>query len=100
MSILNKNQFQKMDMWKLVVDNALEEDDKFCKYCIKIDELIKQGLNPNDISILTYTNDDVLNLYYYLKQKFDMKISTEMTSKLINQQNVKSTYKWNEISIF
>jgi exodeoxyribonuclease V beta subunit len=53
--------------------------------------LINLGVNPNDISILTYTNDDVLSLYYYLKQKFpDMKISTEMTSKLINQQNVKA----------
>ena len=76
---------------EVVVDNALEEDDKFVNIALKIDELIKQGLNPNDISILTYTNDDVLNLYYYLKQKFpDMKISTEMTSKLINQQNVKA----------
>lgn len=76
---------------EVVVDSALEEDDKFVNIALKIDELIKQGLNPNDISILTYTNDDVLNLYYYLKQKFpDMKISTEMTSKLINQQNVKA----------
>ena len=76
---------------EVVVDNALEEEDKFVNIALKIDELIKQGLNPNDISILTYTNDDVLNLYYYLKQKFpDMKISTEMTSKLINQQNVKA----------
>lgn len=72
-------------------DEALDEEEKFVNIAKKIEELINSGVNPNDISILTYTNDDVLSLYYYLKQKFpDMKISTEMTSKLINQQNVKA----------
>ncbi|MGE4462924.1 MAG: RecB-like helicase, partial [Arcobacter sp.] len=72
-------------------DEALDEEEKFVNIAKKIEELINLGVNPNDISILTYTNDDVLSLYYYLKQKFpDMKISTEMTSKLINQQNVKA----------
>ncbi|WP_419673183.1 RecB-like helicase [Aliarcobacter butzleri] len=76
---------------EVVVDAAFEEDEKFVNVAKKIEELLKSGVNFNDIAILTYTNDDVLSLYYYLKQKFpSIKISTEMTSKLINQQNVKA----------
>ncbi|MFX4236073.1 RecB-like helicase [Aliarcobacter butzleri] len=76
---------------EVVVDTAFEEDEKFVNVAKKIDELLQSGVNFNDIAILTYTNDDVLSLYYYLKQKFpSIKISTEMTSKLINQQNVKA----------
>lgn len=76
---------------EVVVDTALEEEEKFVNVAKKIEELLQSGVNFNDIAILTYTNDDVLSLYYYLKQKFpSIKISTEMTSKLINQQNVKA----------
>lgn len=76
---------------EVVVDATFEEDEKFVNVAKKIDELLQSGVNFNDIAILTYTNDDVLSLYYYLKQKFpSIKISTEMTSKLINQQNVKA----------
>ncbi|WP_305863503.1 RecB-like helicase [Aliarcobacter butzleri] len=76
---------------EVVVDTAFEEDEKFVNVAKKIEELLQSGVNFNDIAILTYTNDDVLSLYYYLKQKFpSIKISTEMTSKLINQQNVKA----------
>ncbi|WP_323588635.1 RecB-like helicase [Aliarcobacter butzleri] len=75
---------------EVVVDTAFEEE-KFVNVAKKIEELLQSGVNSNDIAILTYTNDDVLSLYYYLKQKFpSIKISTEMTSKLINQQNVKA----------
>ena len=74
-----------------VIEDRFEEDEKFLKIANKIEDLLNSGVNANDIAILTYTNDDVLNLYYYLKQKFpELKISTEMTSKLINQQNVKA----------
>lgn len=76
---------------EVVVDTTFEEDEKFVNVAKKIEELLQSGVNFNDIAILTYTNDDVLSLYYYLKQKFpSIKISTEMTSKLINQQNVKA----------
>lgn len=76
---------------EVVVDTAFEEDEKLVNVAKKIEELLQSGVNFNDIAILTYTNDDVLSLYYYLKQKFpSIKISTEMTSKLINQQNVKA----------
>ena len=76
---------------EVVVDATFEEDEKFVNVAKKIYELLQSGVNFNDIAILTYTNDDVLSLYYYLKQKFpSIKISTEMTSKLINQQNVKA----------
>lgn len=74
-----------------IEDPQLDEDEKFLNIAAKIASLIQSGVNSNDISILTYTNADVLNLYYYLKEKFpSLKISTEMTSKLINQENVKA----------
>ncbi|MEV9498966.1 RecB-like helicase [Aliarcobacter butzleri] len=76
---------------EIIKDTNLEEEEKFVNIAEKIEELLNNGVNFNDIAILTYTNDDVLSLYYYLKQKFpSIKISTEMTSKLINQQNVKA----------
>ncbi|RXK13315.1 recombinase RecB [Halarcobacter mediterraneus] len=72
-------------------DEALLDDDKFVNLAKKISELMQKGVNSNDIAILTYTNDDVLNIYSYLKRMFpSLKISTEMTSKLINQENVKA----------
>ncbi|MDN5047772.1 RecB-like helicase [Aliarcobacter butzleri] len=76
---------------EVIKDTNLEEEEKFVNIAEKIEELLNNGVKFNDIAILTYTNDDVLSLYYYLKQKFpSIKISTEMTSKLINQQNVKA----------
>ncbi|MEA1914364.1 MAG: RecB-like helicase [Campylobacterota bacterium] len=55
----------------------------------QIQKLLNQGANPNDITILTHTNEDILNIYHYLKGVFPtMKINTEMTSKLIFQKNV------------
>jgi exodeoxyribonuclease V beta subunit len=76
---------------EVIEDSALDEDEKYKNIASKIASLMKEGINSNDIAILTYTNDDVLSLYYYLKKKFpSLKITTEMTSKLINQQNVKA----------
>ena len=72
-------------------DEALLEDEKFVNIAKKISFLMQNGVNSNDIAILTYTNDDVLNIYSYLKKMFpSLKITTEMTSKLINQENVKA----------
>ncbi len=66
-------------------------DDEFEDIALKIDELLKQGVDPNSIAILTYTNSEVLNLFNFLSERFKgVKISTEMTSKLINQQKVKA----------
>ncbi|MEA2018700.1 MAG: RecB-like helicase [Campylobacterota bacterium] len=57
----------------------------------KVDELLKANIEPSNIAILTYTNADVLAVYEYLKLKIPtLDIVTEMTSKLINQQNVKA----------
>ncbi|WP_072679903.1 RecB-like helicase [Arcobacter sp. LA11] len=72
-------------------DEVLLEDEKFKNIAKKISTLMQNGVNSNDIAILTYTNNDVLNLYSYLKKMFpSLKITTEMTSKLINQENVKA----------
>ncbi|WP_419777380.1 RecB-like helicase [Malaciobacter marinus] len=73
-------------------DEALDEDEeKFKNLASKIASLMQKGVNSNDIAILTYTNSDVLALYSYLSEKFpSLKISTEMTSKLVNQENVKA----------
>ncbi len=86
-----QNSINKGGFVEVCEDKNLDGDDKFSNIASKIASLIKEGVNSNDIAILTYTNDDVLKLYYYLKDKFPkLKISTEMTSKLINQKNVKA----------
>ncbi|WP_418179669.1 RecB-like helicase [Aliarcobacter lanthieri] len=76
---------------QVIQDENLQSEDKYSNIALKVDELINNGINPNDIAILCYTNSDVLELFYYLKEKFPtLKIKTDMTSKLINQQNVKA----------
>jgi len=76
---------------EVIEDEKLQEDDKFLNIAKKIEELVSNGINANDIAILCYTNSDVLEVYYYLKQRFPtLKIKTDITSKLINQQNVKA----------
>ncbi len=77
---------------EVIEDSSLEdEEEKFKTIASTIATLIQKGVNSNDIAILTYTNSDVLALYSYLSEKFpSLKISTEMTSKLINQENVKA----------
>jgi len=57
----------------------------------KVDELLKSDIDPNNIAILTYTNADVLGIYEYFKRTNPkLEVITEMTSKLINQTNVKA----------
>lgn len=74
-----------------VVENFLEEEEKFSTILKCVKSLLQKGVSQNSIAILTYTNADVLNLYTYLQKKLpNTKISTEMTSKLINQANVKA----------
>lgn len=76
---------------EVIEDDSLELDDKFLNISKKIEELLDSGINQSDIAILCYTNSDVLNLYYYLKKALpNIKISTDMSSKLINAQNVKA----------
>lgn len=80
---------------EVIIDGAFEEDDKFVNIASKIAELLRAGIDANDIAILTYTNDDVLSLYSYLSVKFPkLKITTEMTSKLINQENVSAVINY------
>jgi len=76
---------------EVIVDEDLKEDEKYKNIASTIAKLLRDNIDPNSIAILTYTNDDVLELYSYLSKKFPtLKISTEMTSKLINQENVKA----------
>ena len=76
---------------EVIEDPNLQSDEKFIAIFNKINELLNSGINPNDIAILCYTNSDVLELFYYLKEKLpNLKIRTDMSSKLINQQNVKA----------
>jgi len=57
----------------------------------QVQYLLKHGVNPSNIAILTYTNGDVLAIYEYLKKEIpNINIVTELTSKLINQPNVKT----------
>ena len=76
---------------EVIEDEALSGDDKFTTVASKISYLLQNGVDINDVAILTYTNADVLSLYSYLKLMFpNIKISTEMTSRLTNQENVKA----------
>ncbi|MEA3315274.1 MAG: UvrD-helicase domain-containing protein [Campylobacterota bacterium] len=68
-----------------------DEKDFYNEIYQKVIELLNKGIKPSNIAILTYTNNDVLNIHEYLKSKIPtLEIVTEMTSKLINQQNVKA----------
>ena len=88
---IHKNGYIEVLEDELISNKELDEEKKYEIIAKKISFLIKSGVNSNDISILTYTNEDVLNIYSYLKKMFpSLKISTEMTSKLINQENVKA----------
>ncbi|XPV82129.1 MAG: RecB-like helicase [Halarcobacter sp.] len=70
-------------------ESISESEDRYKNLAKKIAQLLQDGVDSDDISILTYTNDDVLEIYSYLKVMFpSLKITTEMTSKLINQENV------------
>ena len=76
---------------EVISDDNLKEEEKYQTIASTIAKLIRKNIDPNSIAILTYTNDDVLELYSYLSKMFPtLKISTEMTSKLINQENVKA----------
>lgn len=76
---------------EVISDDKLKEEEKYQTIASTIAKLIRKNIDPNSIAILTYTNDDVLELYSYLSKMFPtLKISTEMTSKLINQENVKA----------
>lgn len=66
-----------------------DSEEMFENLFKKIGELLANGVEEDNIAILTYTNNDVLEIYEYLKlKKPTLNIVTEMTSKLINQHNV------------
>lgn len=76
---------------EVILDENLQNEEKFLGILNKIKKLISSGINENDIAILCYTNSDVLELFYYLKENLpEIKIRTDISSKLINQQNVKA----------
>jgi len=86
-------QFVKSDVkgFVEVVGVSSEKEELYDDVYKKVDELLNKGVDANNIAILTYTNADVLAIYEYLKQKMpSLEIVTEMTSKLINQTNVKA----------
>ncbi len=69
----------------------LDKDDIYEDIYLQVEKLLKQNIDPSNIAILTYTNGDVLGIYEYLKHRLPkLDIVTEMTSKLINQTNVKA----------
>ncbi|VAY87987.1 UvrD/REP helicase [hydrothermal vent metagenome] len=74
-----------------VIDFEITEDEPYTQISNKISDLINQGIDINNIAILTYTNLDVLDIYFYLKSIFPkLKITTEITSKLVQEQNVQA----------
>ncbi len=72
-----------------------EKDEVFLDIKNKLVELIKQGIDPNNIAILTYTNKDVQELYQYLSKSLpDIKLVTELSAKLINQPNISAVINY------
>jgi exodeoxyribonuclease V beta subunit len=77
------------------ITNLNVQDEKYLDVKNKLQELLQNGINPKNIAILTYTNKDVMELYRYLSSEFtQLKIITEVTSKLINQDNVQATINY------
>jgi len=74
-----------------VLEVSNEKEEFYGEIYKKVQELLDKKVEPNNIAILTYTNADVLAIFEYLKQKIpSLDLVTEMTSKLINQINVKA----------
>jgi len=68
-----------------------DEENPYYDVKKQVQKLLTMGVNPNKIAVLTYTNEDVLGVYKYLKEHFsELKISTDMTSRLVEQNNVKA----------
>ena len=64
-------------------ENILEE------IANSVEMLLKNGVDFNDIAILSFTNDDVLKIEEFLKEKIkDIKIVTDSSSNLINQKEI------------
>jgi len=81
----------KTDGYVEITSLYTQGEEKFIDIKNKLLELFDNGVNPKNIAILTYTNKDVLELYEYLHKNFpQLKIITEVTSKLINQNNIKA----------
>lgn len=56
----------------------------------KVDYLLKNGVNKDNIAILCITNKDADTIKEYLQESFkDLKVNTESNLKLIHSQNVK-----------
>ena len=53
---------------EVILDENLQNEEKFLGVLNKIKELINNGINENDIAILCYTNSDVLELFLLFKR--------------------------------
>lgn len=76
---------------EVITDSALGSDEPYSGVYEKILMLKENGVDLNKLAILVSTNEEVLNLYTYLMDKnIGISITTEMSSKLIKQNNVKA----------
>lgn len=76
---------------EVVTDIGLDGDSPYSGVLEKIKFMRHSGVDLDNLAILVSTNEEVLNLYYYLiESDLNYPITTEMSSKLINQQNVKA----------
>lgn len=88
---IEQNSIKSGGFVKVIQDNNLLNEDKYFEVSKEIENLMQSGINADDIAVLCYTNSDVLELYYYLKEKLpNLKVKTDLSSKLINQHNVKA----------
>ncbi|MDY0365188.1 MAG: RecB-like helicase [Arcobacter butzleri] len=88
---VEQKSIQKEGFVEVITDVRLSGDEPYLGLKEKLLELRDSGASLNKTAILVSTNEEVLNIYHYLlEQDIGVEISTHMTSKLINQTNVKA----------
>ena len=74
-----------------VLEDEYDSDEPYLVVKNQIIKLLSHGVASNNITILTHTNEDISNIYEYLKEflsEKNIEIATELSSKLINQNNI------------
>ena len=69
----------------------IEDDDVISRAVSTLKDILKRGVNPNDIALLVYTNDDALALEEAILNEIDnIRIATDTTVLLKNSPQVKA----------
>ena len=69
--------------------DEFKKEDAFSKIYEKIEFLNQNGVRDEDIAVLVYKNDDILNLAQFLENE-GKKVVTAKKAKVLSQQNAKA----------